>query len=358
MPYTRSLSVQSKLIAAFVLLTLVAIGVVSWIGYASARTSLRASSERELLGQQRSKSALVANILKSARNEVLSMSASPVVVTASRELLQAFRQLAKEPITPEMQAEVRRFYREEFEPELAKRLAIAVPEGSLLPTTPAAWYLHYHYIAKGEKPYGKRRTNRSSTDMSAYGQIMARVAPAFQAEIDRLGQENVVLVDPETLDVFFTLEQSASLGTNLGNGPYASSRLAELAQALRRSQNVDDYRVADFETHYPALGSPKAFVGTPIFDGPKMAALMMLRLPIEPISAALSGNRAMASGGPRADGRGLPARTGFDDAHRLAVPDRGSRGVSRDAAPLDAHEPDRRYRREARNHHPHRPGQA
>ena len=291
MPYTRSLSVQSKLIAAFVLLTLVAIGVVSWIGYASARNSLRASSERELLGQQRSKSALVANILKAARNEALSMSASPVVVTASRELLQAYRQLAKEPITPEMQAEVRRFYREEFEPELAKRLAISVPEGSLLPTTPAAWYLHYHYIAKGEKPYGKRRTNRSSTDMSAYGQIMARVAPAFQAQIDRLGQENVVLVDPETLDVFFTLEQSASLGTNLVNGPYASSRLAELAQSLRRSQNLDDYRVADFEMHYPALGSPKAFVGTPIFDGPKLAALMMLRLPIEPISAALSGNR-------------------------------------------------------------------
>ena len=35
MPYTRSLSVQSKLIAAFVLLTLVTIGVVSWIGYVS-----------------------------------------------------------------------------------------------------------------------------------------------------------------------------------------------------------------------------------------------------------------------------------------------------------------------------------
>ena len=33
----RSLSVQSKLIAAFVLLTLVTVGVVSWIGYVSAR---------------------------------------------------------------------------------------------------------------------------------------------------------------------------------------------------------------------------------------------------------------------------------------------------------------------------------
>jgi hypothetical protein len=357
MPYTRSLSVQSKLIAAFVLLTVVAIGVVSWIGYATARSSLRASSERELLGQQRSKSALVANILKTARNEVLSMSASPVAVSASRELLQAYRQLAKEPITPEMQAEVRRFYREEYEPALIKRLSIAVSEGSLLPTTPTGWYLHYHYIAQGEKPYGARRTNRSATDKSAYGQVMARVAPTFQADVDRLGQENLLLVDPETLDVFFSLEQSVIFGTNLGTGPYASSRLAELAQGLRRSQNVDDYRVVDFESHYPALGSPKAFVGSPLFDGPKIAAIMMLRLPIEPISAALSGNHQW-----QAEGLGRTGEVyllGPDFTMRTdAVPDRGSRGVSRDAPPVPAHEPDCRHHREARNDNPHHSGEA
>ena len=44
MSVPRSLSVQSKLIVAFVLLTLVSIGVVSWIGYASARQSLRAAA--------------------------------------------------------------------------------------------------------------------------------------------------------------------------------------------------------------------------------------------------------------------------------------------------------------------------
>ena len=53
-----------------------------------------------------------------------------------------------------MQAEVRRFYKEEFVPALTKRAAIDPPEDSLLPTTPTGWYLHYHYIATGPKPYG------------------------------------------------------------------------------------------------------------------------------------------------------------------------------------------------------------
>ena len=120
----RSLSVQSKLIAAFVLLTLVTIGVVSWIGYVSARASLRAASERELMGLQRSKTTVVQNILKSARNEALSLSATASTANAARDLLAAYRQLDREPVTPEMQAEVRRFYKDEFRPALIKRSAI------------------------------------------------------------------------------------------------------------------------------------------------------------------------------------------------------------------------------------------
>ena len=136
-----------------------------------------------------------------------------------------------------------------------------------------------------------------------------------------------MLVDPETLDVFFSVEQSAILGTNLRTGPYASSRVAELAQGLQHSQNVDDYMVADFEAHYPLLGSPKAYVGTPIFDGPRMTAIMILRLPIEPISNALSGNRQWQAEGLGRTGEVYLLGPDSDDAHGFPVPDRGSRGV-------------------------------
>ncbi|MCM3873048.1 MAG: HAMP domain-containing protein [Pyrinomonadaceae bacterium] len=288
--YPSSLSVQSKLITAFVFLTMLAIGVVSWIGYVSARESLRAAAERELTGLQRSKASLVQNILKSARNEALSLSAEQDTTTDARELLAAYRQLAREPVTPEMQEEVRRFYREEFEPALREHTAIDPPKDSLLPTTSTGWYLHYHYLVKGSRPYSSKNITSSSTDESAYAQVLARTLPELLGKIRRLGQENILLVDPETLEVFFSIKQSSILGTSLVNGPYAASKLATIAGALRHSQNVDDYKFADFEAYYPAFGQPNAFVGTPIFDGSRMSAIMMLRAPMEPISNALSGN--------------------------------------------------------------------
>ena len=45
-------------------------------------------------------------------------------------------------------------------------------------------------------------------------------------------------MDPETLDVFFTLEQTSVLGTNLITGPYAASKMSRLVVSLRNSQNV------------------------------------------------------------------------------------------------------------------------
>src|SRR5262245_10768280 len=124
----NSLSVRSKLIVAFVLLTLLAVTAVSWIGYSSARQSLRASAERQLMGLQRSKAALVKAELAAARNEVLSLPASRLAEEATRELLAAYRQLGQETVTPEMQAEVRRFYREELEPALAKKSSMTPRE--------------------------------------------------------------------------------------------------------------------------------------------------------------------------------------------------------------------------------------
>ena len=119
---------------------------------------------------------------------------------------------------------------------------------------------------------------------------MARFSPDLIIEVERLGLDNIMLVDPETMDVFFSLDQSAILGTNLLTGPYATSNLSAMVRSLRNSQNEDDYKVADFEFFRPALGIPQAFVGTPVFVGTRMSAIMVLSLPNGPIATALSGN--------------------------------------------------------------------
>ena len=190
-----------------------------------------------------------------------------------------------------MTEDVTRFHLQEFEPAVAKNLSITPTEGSSLPTSPAEWYLHYHYLVQAPKPYGVSRLLASATDTSRYGAALGEAQASLGPFIKRLGFENILLVDPETLEVFYSYEESVVLGTNLASGPYASSNFAALARALSTSKDVDDYRVADFEAYRPKLGAPGAFIGSPVFDGPRMVAVMLLRFRLEPISDALSGGR-------------------------------------------------------------------
>lgn len=304
MKLLRSLSLQSRLLAVMVLLTLSAITVVAWIGYTSARDSLRSAAERQLMGLQRSKASAVQVTLDKTRNDVLAFSALPSVAQGASELLAAYRQLDAVPVTGEMRETVGRFYRDEFAPGLARHGANEFPEGLFLPGSNAGWYLQYHYIAGGQRPYTGSGKLAPTTDGSAYGQALARIQPHLGETIRRLGFDNILLVDPVSMDVFFSNKASSVLGTNLLDGPYASSNLAALAKSLRSSQNVDDVRIADFESFRPALGAPRAFIASPVFDGPRLVAILAMRLPIDPIENALSGNR-----GWQAEGLGKSGET-------------------------------------------------
>lgn len=300
----RALSVQSKLLLAFTGLTVLGIAFVSWTAYATARASLLSSVERQLVGLQNSKAGILRTMLTATRNQVLALSESGNASTAARALASSYRKLASEPVTPEMKDAVRAFYAAEFEPALAARTRLAPARDSLLPTTETAWYIHYHYLVNGGRPYGTARRFSSSTDRSEYGRALASAMAGLAPSIERLGYESLMLVDPQSLDVIFSYGQSTIAGTSLETGPYAGGIVATVARALRTSQDEDDYKLADFEAYRPALGRPTAFIGSPVFDGPTMVAIMVVRFPIGPVQDALSNN-----GGWEADGLGKTGET-------------------------------------------------
>jgi class 3 adenylate cyclase len=286
-----ALSVQSKLLASFVLLTIAGLAVLTAVGYFAARQSLTSSAERQLIGLQRSKAGIVKAMLASMRNEVLAFSASRAIVDVALTMRAAHRDLQTAVVTAQMTEAVKRFHLEEYDPAVARNLAVTpAPEWSL-PTNHAEWYLHYHYLVQAPKPYGERRILASPTDTSRYSAALAPVQATLGPLMNRLGFENILLVAPDTLEVFYSYEQSAILGTNLASGPYASTNLAALARALSTSKDVDDYRVSDFEEYRPRLGAPGAFIASPVFDGPRFVAILLLRFRIEPIEDALSGGR-------------------------------------------------------------------
>ena len=284
----RQFSLQTRLIAFILLLLLTSVGVVAGLGYASARSSLKSAALAQLQGVQVSRVKLVSTLLQASRNEVLALSSLPEVGRMSAELRASYRALGDTAPDAATRAAVTAFYTRDFAPALSRGIDATVEPEDLLPSSNAGWRAQAAYLVPSARPYTGSQPLPTGADSTAYGRELADTHERLGDILRRFGFENILLVDPDTLEVFFSYQANAALGTSLEKGPYASSNLAEAVRALRRSQNVDDYRISDFEFYRPALGKPRAFIVTPVFDGNRMVAIMALRLATNKIEAALS----------------------------------------------------------------------
>ena len=284
----RPISLQTRLIAFILLLLLASVGIVAGLGYASARASLKAAALAQLEGVQTSRVKLVSTLLQASRNEILALSAQPEVGRMSAELRAEYRALDAAAPDAAARAAVTDFYTREFAPTLSRGLDATVAPAALLPSSNAGWRVQSIYVAGSPKPYTGAQPLPLGADPTPYGRRLAETHARLDEIIRRFGFENIQLVDPDTLEVFYSHQASTLLGTSLEAGPYAASGLAAVVRDLRRSQNVDDYRMADFEFYRPALGKPRAFIATPVFHENRLVAIMALRLPTDRIEKALS----------------------------------------------------------------------
>ena len=358
MSQPRAFSVQSKLLAAFVLLTVTAITVLTAVGYLTARASLTATVERQLLGLQRSKAGIVKAMLTSMRNEVLAFSASEAMATAATSMRAAYRDLRADAVTPEMTEAVRRFHLDEFSPAVAKRLAVAPAEGWSLPTSPREWYLHYHYLATAPKPYAQSRLLSSSTDTSAYARALAQTqAAAGPAH----GPARVRQRPPRRSRHAGSLLQLPGVDDHRHEPRQWPVRLEQRRRPGARPEHVEGrrrlprrrLRGIPAAAGRPARVHRHAGVRRPA-DRRRHAA----PVPARPDCRRALGRAAVGGGRARQDRPGLPDRPRPDDADRLALPDRGPEGVHPDPSPIEAHHAHGRRRRTIEHDHPDRAGEA
>ena len=148
----RPFSLQTRLIAFILLLLLTSVGVVAGLGYASARTSLKAAALAQLQGVQTSRVKLVSTLLQASRNEVLALSGLPEIGRMSAELRAGYRALNGAPPDAAARAAVMDFHTREYAPALSRGIDATVAPATLLPASNAGWRAQAAYVAPSARP--------------------------------------------------------------------------------------------------------------------------------------------------------------------------------------------------------------
>jgi len=111
--------------------------------------------------------------------------------------------------------------------------------------------------------------------------------------IEKYGYYDLFLVHPNG-SCFYTVAHEADYGTNLVNGPYASSGLGKL---VRQVVERKAYGVADFAPYAPSKGAPAGLIAEPVMHHGAVELVVALQLPLDGINAIMNQRAGMGETG-------------------------------------------------------------
>ena len=159
---------------------------------------------------------------------------------------------------------VDRYYRDTFAADLEAATGESVDGSAFAPRGAAETYLQFHYVIPHDDWETAILTDDAG-DGSAWSAAHARYHDYYRTMTELQEYEDVLMLDTEG-NVVYTAYKGVDLGTNLFDGPF---RLSNLAEAYRQAMDrniVGDVVLADFAAYGPSLGAPAGWAVVPIAD--------------------------------------------------------------------------------------------
>lgn len=284
-------TIQSKLQALLLGVSLGSVVVVSGIGWYQTQAILKSKIAEQLEGISSTKAEQFESYFENLNNQVGMLAADGNVVNAMVELNGGFRSLESSLIPPERDTALDAYYTEQFFPRLKKNLSPEELNPSVYrPTGQAARYLQYYYIASNPNPVGKKDKLLDAGDGSNYSKAHAKYQKFFEGIIQKFGYYDLFLINPKTGDIVYSYFKETDFATSRLQGFYSQSSLADLVRTVQSNPTPGSIQVADFKPYRPSYNAPAAFLATPIYSGSNMIGILAVQIPIEKMNNAISRN--------------------------------------------------------------------
>ncbi len=285
-----NLSIKSKLLAMLLGVSAVSIAIVATIGYYSSYLALRDSVYNHLTSLRAIQAERIESYFHELEEEVEGISEGPNTRQAMRKLLRAYRELKDVEVKPEQDTRLEAYYTDEFIPRLVSEVEGTPTVATYLPDSPVARYLQYQYIAANPFPVGAKQQLVSISDDSSYARVHAKWHLQFRRLAEKLSYYDLFLIDIETGDIVYTVAKETDFATNLNDGPYATSNLAELFRSIQRTPDRGVVRKIDYERYRPSFSRSQAFIATPVFDKEEAIGVLVIQISTKEVNRVMTGD--------------------------------------------------------------------
>lgn len=308
---------QSKLLVAMLLSSILGVAVIGLIGAVSGRSALRQVESERLIELREAQKRAVQSLFKFVTNSLIVYSGGFSINEATTTLTAAFGQLANATITPAQQQQLINYYDNDMLKPIQKATGDAIDIKAVLPSSNAQKYLQAYYTAP-PRPTPDSLPVEDAGDGSAWSAANARFDFYMRGITTRFDYRDALLLDMQG-NVVYSVMKGPDLGTNILTGPYRESKLREAFQKAIASNDIDFVWITDFQPYQPQLDAPTAWVVSPVGMNGKFEGVMALPVPIAKINKIMT-----------ADGHWDAAGMGVATETYLAGPDDLMRSDSRE----------------------------
>ncbi|MEC8483324.1 MAG: methyl-accepting chemotaxis protein, partial [Pseudomonadota bacterium] len=283
----RMMSFKRKIILILlgvgILPALLISALLTWV----SSQSLSESVFDHLSSIRSAKAATVTNYLNTLSYEVEILAQSPDVKQALNAFDSAFYNVPTD-ISSSQKQSLQRYYEAEFLPRWKEQKTDANTQDVarlLSGLTPQAQYLQYQYISNSSHPVGGKDNLLSDSGNTAYSSEHKRIHPYMRTIQQRFGFYDLFMVDMKG-SVVYTVFKELDFATNLKNGPYANSGLAD---AYNKALNLgpEQVNVTDFSLYVPSYDAPAGFISSPVYENGQKIGVMIAQFPIDELNAVM-----------------------------------------------------------------------
>ncbi len=285
------LSVKSKVVLMLVGVSLIAALVVGGLGWRSSRLALSQTIFTNMTALRRSKAAQMEDYFRNMRYTVEVLSENDMVVEAMVRFNRDFRQLENSTIPTEWDTALEAYYTSQFFPKLFANLPGQADYNLYRPQNQGGLYLQYQYIVANRFEDGQKLLLDNAEDGSEYSKTHAYYHPRLRTLIQKLGFDDLILVNFESGDVVYSVSKQTDFASNLDLGPYRRSNEATALAFVRNNTERGVAQLVDFELYRPGYGTPTAFWTAPIYNGNHLVGVLLAQISLATINEIMTDNQ-------------------------------------------------------------------
>ncbi|MBW9094279.1 HAMP domain-containing protein [Microbacterium jejuense] len=289
------LSIQSKLLIMLLAVSVVSATIVGIIGYVSGRESLRASALDQLTTIRELRVHELETSMASLQRGVQLDSRNLSAQTASKALNAAWDELQSRELTPEQAEELEGYYAETFIPRLEERSGDAYSDTAFIPASNAGKWVQYHFTAQHDD-FEDALHDDDGGDGTSFSAASTQYGDYLSRLVEQVGYEDLLMLNLDG-DVVYSAYKGVDLGTNLDDGPFRDSLLADAYREVVASNSVNAVRTTDFERWIPSLNVPSYWVLSPIGNDSQITGVLAVQMSIDTVNDILTGGEQWAEQG-------------------------------------------------------------